>query len=143
VSADGDRRAFDTQLLDELSSIVSAAGAAILAARTASLEVRAKADHSPVTAADHASEAVMLEGISRVLPGVSVVSEEAVMSSPPSDLSGSFVLVDPLDGTRELLAGRDEFTINVAIVNDGRPRLGIIAAPARGILWRGIVGAGA
>jgi 3'(2'), 5'-bisphosphate nucleotidase len=143
VSADGNTRAFNTRLLDELSSIVSAAGAAILAARTASLEVRAKADHSPVTAADHASEAVMLEGISRVLPGVSVVSEEAVMSSPPSDLSGSFVLVDPLDGTRELLAGRDEFTINVAIVNDGRPRLGIIAAPARGILWRGIVGAGA
>jgi 3'(2'), 5'-bisphosphate nucleotidase len=143
VSADGDTSAFNTRLLDELSSIVSAAGAAILAARTASLEVRTKADHSPVTAADHASEAVMLEGISRVLPGVSVVSEEAVMSLPPSDLSGSFVLVDPLDGTRELLAGRDEFTINVAIVNDGRPRLGIIAAPARGILWRGIVGEGA
>jgi 3'(2'), 5'-bisphosphate nucleotidase len=143
VSADGNTRAFNTRLLDELSSIVSAAGAAILAARTASLEVRAKADHSPVTAADHASEAVMLEGISRVLPGVSVVSEEAVMNSPPSDLSGSFVLVDPLDGTRELLAGRDEFTINVAVVNDGRPRLGIIAAPARGILWRGIVGGGA
>jgi 3'(2'), 5'-bisphosphate nucleotidase len=143
VIANGDTRAFNSRLLDELSSIVSAAGAAILAARAGSLEVRAKADHSPVTAADHASETVMLEGISRVLPGISVVSEEAVTSSPPSNLSGSFVLVDPLDGTRELLAGRDEFTINVAVVNDGRPWLGIVAAPARGLLWRGIEGGGA
>jgi 3'(2'), 5'-bisphosphate nucleotidase len=140
VIASGDTRASDIRLLDELSSIVSAAGAAILAARAGSLAVRAKPDHSPVTAADHASEAVMLEGISRVLPGVSVVSEEAVSGSPPSNLTGSFVLVDPLDGTRELLAGRDEFTINVAVVTSGRPWLGIIAAPARGILWRGIDG---
>jgi 3'(2'), 5'-bisphosphate nucleotidase len=140
VIADGDMGAFNTLLLDELSSIVSAAGAAILAARASSLEVRAKADHSPVTAADHASEAVMLEGISRVLPGISVVSEEAAAGSPPSNLSRTFVLVDPLDGTRELIAGRDEFTVNVAVVIGGRPRLGIVAAPARGLLWRGIEG---
>jgi 3'(2'), 5'-bisphosphate nucleotidase len=143
VIASGETRAFNTRLLDELSSIVSAAGAAILAARDASLQVRAKADRSPVTAADHASEAVMLEGIFRVLPGISVVSEEAVASSPPSSLSGTFVLVDPLDGTRELIAGRDEFTINVAVVSGGRPQLGIVAAPARGLLWRGIEGRGA
>jgi 3'(2'), 5'-bisphosphate nucleotidase len=143
VIADGDTRALNTQLLDELSSIVSAAGAAILAACAGSLEVRTKADHSPVTTADHASESVMLAGISRVLPGIPVVSEEAVASSPPSSLSGSFVLVDPLDGTRELIAGRDEFTVNVAVVIGGRPRLGIVAAPARGLLWRGIEGGGA
>ena len=52
----------------------------------------------------------------------------------------SFVLVDPLDGTRELVAGRDEFTVNVAIVSSGRPRLGIVSAPAQGIIWRGIEG---
>jgi 3'(2'), 5'-bisphosphate nucleotidase len=141
--AGGDRGAFDARLLDELSSIVSAAGAAILAARAGALEVRAKADASPVTAADHASEAVLIEGLSRLLPGISVVSEEAASISPPAQLSGSFVLVDPLDGTRELVSGRDEFTVNVAIMNDGQPRLGIVAAPARGILWRGIVGGGA
>jgi 3'(2'), 5'-bisphosphate nucleotidase len=141
--AGGDTGASNSRLLDELSSIVSAAGAAILAVRAGSLAVRAKADHSPVTAADEASEAVMLEGISRVLPGVSVVSEEAVAGSPPASLSENFVLIDPLDGTRELLAGRDEFTINVAIVNGGRAWLGIVAAPARGLLWRGIEGGGA
>jgi 3'(2'), 5'-bisphosphate nucleotidase len=143
VIASGDTRASNTRLLDELSCVVSAASAAILEARAGSLAVRAKADHSPVTAADHASEAVIIEGISRALPGVSIVSEEAVTGSPPPPLSGSFVLVDPLDGTRELLAGRDEFTVNVAVVSSGRPWLGIVAAPAQGLLWRGIEGGGA
>jgi len=129
------------QLVAELSSTISAAGAAILAARRASLNVRAKADDSPVTSADHAAEAVMLEGVARVLPGVPVISEEAGCAH--SSISGMFVLIDPLDGTRELLAGRDEFTINLAIIESGRPQLGIIAAPARGLIWRGIVGAGA
>jgi 3'(2'), 5'-bisphosphate nucleotidase len=85
----------------------------------------------------------MMEGISRLLPGVSVVSEEAAVTSLPTSLSGTFVLVDPLDGTREFIAGRDEFTINVAVVTDGSPRLGIVAAPARSLLWRGIEGRGA
>jgi 3'(2'), 5'-bisphosphate nucleotidase len=143
VIAKADPNALGPSLLDELSSIVSRAGAAILAIRAESLRVRAKADDSPVTAADQASEAVMMEGISRLLPGVSVVSEEAVAISPPTSLSDTFVLVDPLDGTRELIAGRDEFTINVAVVIDGSPRLGIVAAPARSLLWRGIEGRGA
>jgi len=129
------------QLIAELSSTISAAGAAILAERRASLNVRAKADDSPVTSADHASEAVMLEGIARVLPGVAVISEEAGCAH--SKISGMFVLIDPLDGTRELVAGRDEFTINLAIIEGGRPQLGIIAAPARGLIWRAIAGAGA
>ena len=136
-------RDLDGSLLDELSSLVSRAGAAILALRAGSLEVQAKADHSPVTVADQASEAVMVEGISRLLPGVSIVSEEAVESSPPSKLAGTFLLVDPLDGTREFIAGRNEFTINLALVTDGSPRLGIVAAPARALLWRGIEGRGA
>jgi len=109
-----DIAAVDGRLLDELTTIVSAAAAAILAARAGSLEVRAKADLSPVTAADHAAEALILEGLARLLPGVCVVSEEAAGCAPPDRIPDSFVLVDPLDGTRELLAGRDEFTINVA-----------------------------
>jgi 3'(2'), 5'-bisphosphate nucleotidase len=140
---DDDITAVDGGLLDELTTIVSAAAAAILAARAGSLDARAKADLSPVTAADHAAEAVILEGLARLLPGVCVVSEEAAGRAPPASIPGSFVLVDPLDGTRELLAGRDEFTVNVAIVNGGRPRLGIVAAPAQGLLWRGIEGCGA
>ena len=142
MSAD-DLTVADGLLLDELTTIVSAAAAAILAARAGALDARTKADLSPVTAADEAAEAVILDGLARVLPGVAVVSEEAATSTPPARLPGSFVLVDPLDGTRELLAGRDEFTVNVAVVIGGRPRLGIVAAPAQGVLWRGREGQGA
>ena len=95
-----------------------------------------------MTSADEASEAVILEGLARLLPGVPVVSEESVASAP-ARLGPSVVIVDPLDGTKEFLAGRDEFTVNVAIVTHGAPLAGLIAAPAQGLLWRGIVGGGA
>jgi 3'(2'), 5'-bisphosphate nucleotidase len=142
VSADGPIIA-ERRLLDELTTIVSAAAAAILAARAHALDARTKADLSPVTAADEAAEEVILEGLARVLPGTSVVSEEAASRECPTRIPDSFILVDPLDGTRELIAGRDEFTVNVAIVSSGRPRLGIVAAPAQGVLWRGVEGQGA
>jgi 3'(2'), 5'-bisphosphate nucleotidase len=142
MPADDDIMAADG-LLDELTSIVSAAAAAIIAACAGSLDTRTKADLTPVTAADHAAEAVILEGLARLLPDTCVVSEEAVGRALPDRIPDRFVLVDPLDGTRELVAGRDEFTINLAIVDGGRPRLGIVAAPAHGLLWRGIEGSGA
>jgi 3'(2'), 5'-bisphosphate nucleotidase len=142
MPADDDIMAADG-LLDELTSIVSAAAAAIIAARAGSLDTRTKADLTPVTAADHAAEAVILEGLARLLPDTCVVSEEAVGRALPDRIPDPFILVDPLDGTRELVAGRDEFTINLAIVGGGRPRLGIVAAPAQGLLWRGIEGSGA
>jgi 3'(2'), 5'-bisphosphate nucleotidase len=142
VAAD-DLTGADGRLLDELTTIVSAAAAAILAARSGSLDTRTKADRSPVTVCDEAAEAAILSGLARVLPGVTVVSEEAASKAPPASLPDSFVLVDPLDGTRELIAGRDEFTVNVAIVRGGRPRLGIVAAPAQGVVWRGSEGHGA
>jgi 3'(2'), 5'-bisphosphate nucleotidase len=140
VIRDGHISALDRPLLDALTSIVSDAGAAILSACTRALATRTKADASPVTAADHAAEAVILAGLARVLPGVTVVSEEA--AARPERLPDTFILVDPLDGTRELVAGRDEYTVNVAIVIGGRPRLGIVSAPAQGLIWRGIEGQG-
>jgi 3'(2'), 5'-bisphosphate nucleotidase len=127
----------DGALLDRLTTIVSAAAAAILEVRAGSLDTRTKADSSPVTAADHAAEAVILAGLAHELPGVPVVSEEAAGQAPPAHLPDTFILVDPLDGTREFIAGRDEFTVNVAIVRGGRPVLGIVAAPALAMLWRG------
>jgi 3'(2'), 5'-bisphosphate nucleotidase len=138
-----DSTATDDRLLDELTTVVSAAGAAILVTRSGSLDTRTKPDLTPVTACDHAAEAVILEGVARLLPGICIVSEEAASRALPQHIPDSFVLVDPLDGTRELIAGRDEFTINVAIIAGGRPRLGIVAAPAQALLWRGIEGRGA
>ena len=124
----------DQALIDALTGIVSRAAGAILKARAGALATRHKADRSPVTAADEASEAVILEGLARVLPGVPVVSEEA---GATAELAGdAYCLVDPLDGTRELVAGRDEFCVNIALVLAGRARLGLIGSPALGMIWR-------
>src|SRR5262249_19892378 len=130
-----------TSLIDDLTSIVSRAAAAILAARAGALAPRRNAPASPVTAADEAAESVILDGLRQALPGVPVVSEEA---GAPPDLTGdAFVLVDPLDGTRELLAGSDEFCINLAVVRDGRAQIGIMSSPTAGLVWRTAAGGGA
>jgi 3'(2'), 5'-bisphosphate nucleotidase len=130
-------------ILDALTTVVSHAAATVLTARAAALNTRSKSDLSPVTTADEAAEAIILEGVGRVLPGLPIVSEEAAYRTRPEAFDGDFVLVDPVDGTRELVAGRDEFTINVAVVRGGHPVLGIIAAPARGLVWRTAAGGGA
>jgi 3'(2'), 5'-bisphosphate nucleotidase len=129
------------ELMDDLSALVARACAEIGA--TTTVDQRLKPDQSPVTAADEASEAVILQGLARILPKMPVVAEESASTAAPADLTGSFVIVDPLDGTREFLAGRDEFTINLAIVTRGLPVAGIIAAPKQGHLWRGVIGHGA
>ena len=129
------------QILEALSEIVSRAAQATLAIPFSSVEHRLKDDRSPVTAADEASEAVILEGLARVLPGVPVIAEESVSRlAPKGPLGPSFLLVDPLDGTKEFLAGRDEFTVNIALITNGVPIAGVIAAPAQGLLWRGVIG---
>jgi 3'(2'), 5'-bisphosphate nucleotidase len=135
--------AADAGLLDELTAIASRAAAAIVAIAASALGQRSKPDHSPVTIADEASQDVIFEGLAHLLPGVPVVSEEATAAVVPASLGRQFILVDPLDGTRELLAGRDEFTVNIALVSDGQPIVGVVAAPARGIVWRGMLGVGA
>jgi 3'(2'), 5'-bisphosphate nucleotidase len=131
------------QLLDSLTDIVARAAAVTLATSFSSVPRRIKDDQSPVSAADEAAEAVIVEGVSRLLPAIPIVAEESVARMSPANLKQSFILVDPLDGTKEFLAGRDEFTVNVGIITRGVPIAGVIAAPARGLLWRGIVGGGA
>jgi 3'(2'), 5'-bisphosphate nucleotidase len=126
-------------LLDALTEIVWRAAAATLATPFSSVERHIKNDLSPVTTADVASEAVIVEGVARLLPDITVIAEESVAAAAAS-LEPSFVVVDPLDGTKEFLAGRDEFTVNLAIVTQGVPVAGIVAAPAQGLLWRGVVG---
>jgi 3'(2'), 5'-bisphosphate nucleotidase len=134
--------AIDAGLIDGLTDLVSEAAAAILAVAPSALAIRNKVDHSPVTAADEASNAMIAKGLSRLLPGMSVISEET-MPQPLLAGGASFALVDPLDGTKEFLAGNGEYTVNVALVVDGVPAAGFISAPARGIIYRGVVGRGA
>jgi 3'(2'), 5'-bisphosphate nucleotidase len=129
-------------LLEPLTGLVVRAGAAILAINRASMKINDKVDGSPVTEADLAADRIINDGLARLIPGVPVLSEErADLAKPPFE--GSFFLIDPLDGTKEFVAGRAEFTVNLALVTNGTPLLGIIGAPALGLIWRGLVGRGA
>jgi 3'(2'), 5'-bisphosphate nucleotidase len=132
----------DRTLVDALTASVVRASAAILAITPGALATRHKADASPVTAADEASQAVLLGDLARLLPSLPVVSEEAVSgrTAPPG---ADFILVDPLDGTREFVEGRPEYTVNVALVREHTPVAGFVAAPALGLIWRGVVRHGA
>ena len=129
-------------LLEPLTRLVVRAGAAILAINRASMKINDKVDGSPVTEADLTADRIINDGLARLIPGVPVLSEErADLVKPPFE--GSFFLIDPLDGTKEFVAGRAEFTVNLALVTNGMPLLGIIGAPALGLIWRGLVGRGA
>jgi 3'(2'), 5'-bisphosphate nucleotidase len=129
-------------LMEPLTGLVIRAGAAILAVNRAAMRIDGKVDGSPVTEADLAADRIINEGLARLIPAVPALSEErADLAKPPYD--GSFFLIDPLDGTREFVAGRAEFTVNLALVTNGTPLLGIIGAPALGLIWRGLVGRGA
>jgi len=129
-------------LMEPLTDLVVQAGRAILAINRDAMKVEGKSDGSPVTEADLAADRIIADGLKRLAPEIPALSEERVRGMTPP-FRGSFFLIDPLDGTKEFLAGRGEFTVNVALVSDGTPLLGIIGAPAIGQLWRGLVGRGA
>ena len=129
-------------LMAPLTDLVIRAGAAILAVNRAAMRIDGKGDGSPVTEADLAADRIIAEGLARLVPEVPFLSEERVEQAKPP-YEGSFFLIDPLDGTKEFVAGRNEFTVNLALVTNGTPLLGIIGAPALGLIWRGLVGRGA
>jgi 3'(2'), 5'-bisphosphate nucleotidase len=104
--------------------------------------VRGKADESPVTAADEAAEKIILADLAVIAPGVPVIAEESVAAGKVPAIAERFFLVDPLDGTREFVSHRDEFTVNVALIENGEPVLGVVFAPARRELYWGDVKAG-
>ena len=135
-------RATAAALMEPLTDLVVRAGAAILAVDRQVMKVDGKTDGSPVTEADMAADHIIADGLARLLPEIPALSEERLhLAKPP--YRGSFFLIDPLDGTKEFVAGRTEFTVNLALVTHGRPLLGIIGAPALGLIWRGLVGRGA
>ncbi|MGY3038251.1 3'(2'), 5'-bisphosphate nucleotidase [Bradyrhizobium sp. USDA 4354] len=129
-------------LMEPVTALVVKAGEAILAVNRAAMRIDGKQDGSPVTEADLAADRIIADGLAQLAGDVPTLSEERTqLASPP--FRGSFFLIDPLDGTKEFVAGRDEFTVNLALVTRGVPLLGIVSAPALGLLWRGIVGRGA
>ena len=130
-------------LLQPLIYTAVRAGGAIMAVYGTDFSVRDKADASPVTEADEAAEKIILADLAQLAPGIPVVAEESVAAGRVPALSGHaserFFLVDPLDGTREFVSHRDEFTVNIALVEAGKPVLGIVYAPARHELYWGDV----
>ena len=133
----------DTQLAEALVPAAIAAGEAILKVRAGHVAVTEKADASPVTEADNAAEAIILAALEKVAPGVPVVAEEAVAAGRLPKVDGAFFLVDPLDGTKEFIKGGDDFTVNIALVRDGKPAMGIVLAPAADTISVGVAGEGA
>ena len=134
------------RLLPELLALARGAGDAILRVYHApqAPEVVVKSDSSPLTAADLAAHALIDSGLQRLTPEIARVSEED--ATAPGDSATQpdvFWLVDPLDGTREFIARRDEFTVNIALIESGRPRLGVVHAPALARSWWGGAGLGA
>ncbi|BCJ89968.1 3'(2'),5'-bisphosphate nucleotidase CysQ [Terrihabitans soli] len=132
-----------TELVPLLARLAAEAGRLILSFSEGGLEVRSKKDESPVTNADVRAEEMLLEGLARILPGVPVLAEEQASDGKVPDTSGTFLVIDPLDGTKEYLSGRAEYTVNIGLIEGGRPCLGILAVPALGRSYRGLVGAGA
>lgn len=102
-------------------------------------EIISKQDNTPVTKADREAEELIEKKLLELLPGVPFVGEEAVSHGRIPDLTGAeyFWLVDPIDGTQDFIAGTKDFTVNIALMKNGVPFLGVIYAPARGELYAG------
>jgi len=132
----------DEAILDLFERLAVDAGRAIMAIYATDFASVAKADASPVTAADHAAEKIILDGLRAELPSIPCVAEEEVAAGAAPDIGdGPFILVDPLDGTREFVGRNGDFTVNIALVRDSRPAIGAVYAPARGMLYSGRPGA--
>ena len=130
-------------LLDGIVAACLRAGAEIQRHVALGFETLTKADESPVTAADHAAEAILLDALGALAPDTPVVAEEEVAAGRTPDVGRRFFLVDPLDGTREFVRGGRDYTVNVGLVEDGAPVLGVVYAPALGRLFAGEAGRGA
>lgn len=122
-------------IANRLIDPVLRAGAIEMQHYEAGFEVERKSDESPVTVADRDAEAILLAALADIAPDIPVVAEEAVSEGCIPVIGHSFFLVDPLDGTKEFINKRGEFTVNVALIEDGAPVLGIVYAPAIGDLY--------
>ncbi|MDQ8167708.1 MAG: 3'(2'),5'-bisphosphate nucleotidase CysQ [Gemmatimonadota bacterium] len=123
---------------EQLVQVVHNAGTAILAVYHAAtpIAVEQKADASPLTEADRRSHDVIIAALTALTPAIPIVSEEdAGAEDPVAPLRGDYWLIDPLDGTKEFIKRTGEFTVNIALVHDGRPVMGVVYAPVLGTTW--------
>lgn len=130
------RQLLSREMVSDVVALAQKAGAAIMAVyRAPEVAWTAKQNGSPLCAADLRSHATLVAGLAELTPGLAIVSEEGG-AGPARPIGGRFWLLDPLDGTKEFLSRNDEFTVNLALVEDGRPVFGVVAAPAlQQIYW--------
>ena len=141
--SEGAEEMSEDDFLATLQLIAERAGKIILAyyAEGEEVEVRQKDDASPVTDADEAAETFILGALNTLTPDIPVVAEEAMAAGEVPVIDGSrFWLVDPLDGTKEFISRNGEFTVNIALIEDGEPLAGVVHAPAMAMTWVGICG---
>src|SRR5690242_7364207 len=122
-------------LLPSIRTIAREAGQVILRYYLDTIDVTTKSDGTPVTAADHAAEAVILPALHHLTPDIPVISEEQFAAGKAPEAKGTFWLVDPLDGTSSFVDRTDEFTVNIGLIKDGEPVLGVIYVPVSGDLY--------
>ncbi|MFN4024307.1 MAG: 3'(2'),5'-bisphosphate nucleotidase CysQ [Hyphomonas sp.] len=115
---------------DTLAQLALAAGQEIMRIYRTDFDVSRKEDNSVLTQADGLAEAIILKGLAEAEPGLQVIAEESVAGGHIPEHGARFALVDPLDGTREFVAKNGEFTVNIAIIEHGRPVMGVVYAPA-------------
>ncbi len=135
----------DQMLLEKITVLAEEAGTAILEVYSSGeFDTVSKGDGSPLTKADMAADAIIKEGLGAISPGIPILSEES-KAVPFSERRGwgRFWLVDPLDGTKEFVKRNGEFTVNIALIEDGRPVLGVVHAPVFAVTYAAAKGEGA
>lgn len=131
-------------LLEEISALATKAGERILEVYNTDFDVDTKGDDSPLTQADLAANAVIIETLNTIAPPYPILSEESAQAPFEERRQWStYWLVDPLDGTREFVKRNGEFTVNIALIEDGRPVLGVVYVPVTGVCYSGASGLGA
>ncbi len=129
--------------MQSLIDLAVLAGEEIMAIYATDFSAKAKGDLTPVTEADEAAEKIILAGLAKIGGGVPVISEEAASAGNVPEVADKFFLVDPLDGTKEFISRNGEFTVNIALVENGVPTAGVVHAPALKRIFWGEKGRGA
>ncbi len=127
----------DSEIFEAIVAAAIEAGKVVHDIYRGGFEVQRKADASPVTDADHAAEAVILRRLREIAPHIPIIAEEEVAAGRVPAIGAEFFLVDPLDGTKEFIQKRGDFTVNIALIRARSPVLGVVYAPAKSSLFAG------
>lgn len=130
-------------ILEEILAIAYEAGESIMAVYERGFTVELKADNSPLTEADQAAHQVIVRGLQALAVQLPILSEEDEEGFSGVSSDGRYWLVDPLDGTKEFIKRNNEFTVNIALIENGKPVLGVVTAPALGVAYIAAEGVGA